>query len=448
MLESPEERPPSKVLRAGPRTKIGVRFAINIWGYNYSTIPANAINLSVINSSSFSVEFLSNPSLVNVDTNAFVSIKGGITSLWLYNGGIQEIPFEVLLNTDFACVDGVGPDISFQFNKISRVPENQFERLMEKIGCSFGNIYLGQNNIQNLTDGSFSNLIIANSLDLTGNQITQISSGAFQNISIGYQLQLGYNNITDIDPEAFEMATIDTLTLSYNQLIEIPYEAVTKINLTGDRMLQLDHNLIVNIHPEKFNVMLDGIGRSSISIDLSSNQITVLKQGVFRDLDNSWIGLMENKIIEMESESFYNVDFNSIFFLVLAENVTFANDTFRAPVSFESYDISIGQQKIDQPSSACILSNDSIPNICGNLQLSISNIFYMENYCPDILQNLACFNRITLSINLPGGDPKKQNFTYLGTIPSTITPLNSIELHTNPSSSGICFDGNKKDPPR
>lgn len=67
----------------------------------------------------------------------------------------------------------------------------------------------------------------------------------------------------------------------------------------------------------------------------------------------------------------------------------------------------------------------------------------MENYCPDILQNLACFNRITLSINLPGGDPKKQNLTNLGTIPSTITPLNSIELHTNPSSSGICFDGSE-----
>ena len=101
-----------------------------------------------------------------------------------------------------------------------------------------------------------------------------------------------------------------------------------KINFTGDRLFQLDNNLISEIDPENFNAMLDEIGRFSISIELASNQISSLKTGVFRDLENSWIGLNNNTIVEVEAGAIGNISFNSVFFLELAENVTFAKNAF------------------------------------------------------------------------------------------------------------------------
>lgn len=105
-----------------------------------------------------------------------------------------------------------------------------------------------------------------------------------------------------------------------------------KINFIGDRTIQLNNNLISGIEPKNFNEMLDDIGRSSISLDLSSNQISTLKTGTLRDLENSWIGLTDNKIYLTESDAIRNVSFISIFFLKLAANVSFANDTFHVRI--------------------------------------------------------------------------------------------------------------------
>lgn len=77
------------------------------------------------------------------------------------------------------------------------------------------------------------------------------------------------------------------------------------------------------------------------------------------------------------------------------------------------------------------------------MQISVSNLLYMEEYCSDLLAKLDCFNRVTLSLNLPAGDPKNQYLTNLGTIPRTNSPLNSLEFHADPSAAGICFDGSQ-----
>lgn len=89
------------------------------------------------------MEFLRNSGLEIVDENAFVSLKGGMNNFWIYDCGIFEIPFETLKNSEFSCKDGVGPDISFQFNKIAKIPAKNFENLMQVIGCPFGSIFLG-----------------------------------------------------------------------------------------------------------------------------------------------------------------------------------------------------------------------------------------------------------------------------------------------------------------
>lgn len=120
---------------------------------------------------------------------------------------------------------------------------------------------------------------------------------------------------------------------NFNTLMQLGYKSklflVTKVNLVGDRWIELDSNLINDLDPSKFNTMLNGIGRSGLQIDLARNNISVLKNGTIRDLDSVSIYLNENTLNAIASRAIQNFTGDSILYLQLAADGNFAADMFQ-----------------------------------------------------------------------------------------------------------------------
>ncbi|XP_068689088.1 probable glycoprotein hormone G-protein coupled receptor isoform X2 [Montipora foliosa] len=105
-------------------------------------------------------------------------------------------------------------------------------------------LWLSNNKIETLNSNMFTCLKNLEKLYLQRNLITNIQRNTFSGLTKLKQLYLNRNNIKTITPWAFDNCSLITLSLEYNQLLELPVfgreTEITHLEMTGNPIKKLD----------------------------------------------------------------------------------------------------------------------------------------------------------------------------------------------------------------
>ncbi|KAM5145415.1 leucine-rich repeat and fibronectin type III domain-containing protein 1-like isoform 1-T2 [Mantella aurantiaca] len=127
---------------------------------------------------------------------------------------------------------------------------------------------LSRNTISQIVPLAFSDLRSLRALHMNSNRLSFLRSEHFRGLGNLRHLILGNNQINSIQNGAFIefLPTVEDLDLSYNNLIELPWEDIGQmVNLNT---LTLDHNLIDYIAEGTFTML-----HKLVRLDMTSNQL-------------------------------------------------------------------------------------------------------------------------------------------------------------------------------
>ncbi|KAG7254199.1 hypothetical protein CRUP_030060, partial [Coryphaenoides rupestris] len=127
---------------------------------------------------------------------------------------------------------------------------------------------LSRNTISQIRPYAFADLQDLHALHLDGNRLTALDDAHFQGLVNLRHLILANNQLNSISDGAFQdfLETLEDLDLSYNNLVEIPWDTVAL--LASVNTLSLDHNLIESV-PEGIFSNLHKLAR----LDMTSNKL-------------------------------------------------------------------------------------------------------------------------------------------------------------------------------
>uniref|UniRef100_A0A8C4XGA6 Leucine-rich repeat and fibronectin type-III domain-containing protein 3 n=2 Tax=Erpetoichthys calabaricus TaxID=27687 RepID=A0A8C4XGA6_ERPCA len=127
---------------------------------------------------------------------------------------------------------------------------------------------LSRNTISQIIPSAFEDLHDLHALHLDSNRLTTISDEHFQGLANLRHLILSNNQLQSISEGSFEdfLETLEDLDLSYNNLVKIPWETISR--LVSVNTLNLDHNLIEFV-PEGIFSNLHKLAR----LDMTSNKL-------------------------------------------------------------------------------------------------------------------------------------------------------------------------------
>ncbi|XP_066560063.1 leucine-rich repeat and fibronectin type III domain-containing protein 1-like protein isoform X2 [Amia ocellicauda] len=127
---------------------------------------------------------------------------------------------------------------------------------------------LSRNTISQITPYTFSDLQDLHALHLDSNRLTMVNDSHFQGLINLRHLILSNNQLQTITEGSFEdfLETLEDLDLSYNNLVEIPWDTISR--LVSVNTLSLDHNLIEFV-PEGIFSNLHKLAR----LDMTSNKL-------------------------------------------------------------------------------------------------------------------------------------------------------------------------------
>ncbi len=188
--------------------------------------------------------------------------------------------------------------VNLDTNQITSVPKGIFSNLSQ---CN--NIFLGNNKISEIGQGSFKGLFNLIGLYLQNNKITSIKPGVFNHLSRCNFLQLFGNNISLVDKYAFlGMTRLDSLSLNANSISVI--ENGTFAGLKYLMSLGVRHNRITHIEQGSFTGLYN-----LKTLDLNFNRISVIEKGVFNNLMSCLkLFLCKNQISFIEKEVFHSME--------------------------------------------------------------------------------------------------------------------------------------------
>lgn len=163
------------------------------------------------------------------------------------------------------------------------------------------NIYLNNNELTEIVDGSFMNLQNLTVLDLSNNKIDNIKSGAFVNIMNIKVLRLNCNQLSSFKGELFNTGTsLEVLDISNNQLSYL-FPSSFKIH-PRLRAIYARSNKF-NFFPSELISSLQYLE----TIDLSGNSLKVIGELDFARLPKLRVLLLaHNQIDEVSEMSFHN----------------------------------------------------------------------------------------------------------------------------------------------
>ncbi|KAM9326159.1 leucine-rich repeat and fibronectin type III domain-containing protein 1-like isoform 2-T2 [Gastrophryne carolinensis] len=127
---------------------------------------------------------------------------------------------------------------------------------------------LSRNTISQIIPLAFSDLRSLRALHMNSNRLSTLRSEHFRGLGNLRHLILGNNQINSVQPGAFNefLPTVEDLDLSYNNLIELPWEDIGQmVNLNT---LTLDHNLIDYIAEGTFTML-----HKLVRLDMTSNRL-------------------------------------------------------------------------------------------------------------------------------------------------------------------------------
>ncbi|XP_019723881.1 leucine-rich repeat and fibronectin type III domain-containing protein 1-like protein isoform X2 [Hippocampus comes] len=127
---------------------------------------------------------------------------------------------------------------------------------------------LSRNTISQIRPLAFADLQDLHALHLDANRLTGLDDAHFQGLLNLRHLILANNQLHRITPGAFQdfLETLEDLDLSYNNLVEVPWDTISK--LVSVNTLSLDHNLIESV-PEGIFSNLHKLAR----LDMTSNKL-------------------------------------------------------------------------------------------------------------------------------------------------------------------------------
>lgn len=127
---------------------------------------------------------------------------------------------------------------------------------------------LSRNTISQIMPYAFSDLRGLHALHLDSNRLTSIGEDHFKGLVNLRHLILSNNQLSYISPGSLDdfVETIEDLDLSYNNLVDVPWQTVAK--LTNVNTVSLDHNLIEFV-PEGIFSNLHKLAR----LDMTSNKL-------------------------------------------------------------------------------------------------------------------------------------------------------------------------------
>ncbi|TKS80544.1 Leucine-rich repeat and fibronectin type III domain-containing protein 1-like protein [Collichthys lucidus] len=127
---------------------------------------------------------------------------------------------------------------------------------------------LSRNTISQIRPYAFADLQDLHALHLDANRLTTLDDSHFQGLVNLRHLILANNQLHSISEGAFQdfLETLEDLDLSYNNLVDIPWETIAQ--LVSVNTLSLDHNLIESV-PEGIFSNLHKLAR----LDMTSNKL-------------------------------------------------------------------------------------------------------------------------------------------------------------------------------
>lgn len=162
-----------------------------------------------------------------------------------------------------AAIDRRTVELRLQENFITAVRRKDFANMTGLL-----HLTLSRNTISQILPAAFSDLRRLRALHLDSNRLTVIKDDHFKGLTNLRHLILANNQLHSISPHAFDdfLATLEDLDLSYNNLIEVPWETIGR--LTNVNTLNMDHNLIENV-PQGVFTNLHKLAR----LDMTSNKL-------------------------------------------------------------------------------------------------------------------------------------------------------------------------------
>ncbi len=250
-------------------------------------------------------------SIVAADSLTFLS------SLRILNLSANHL--EVLPETLFSNNKEIR-EIYLQNNGLYQVPAKLFSRLEQLVILNLSN-----NKISQIDDDPFSGLIRLVVLDLSRNALTHVKSKFFKDLLVLQILDLRNNSIGFIEENAFlPLYNLHTLNLAENRLHQISANLFNGLFVLSK--LILSNNLIVNVHAQAFKncSALKELDLSSNAIteipialteltflrtlDLGENQITMLKNGLFKNMESlTGLRLVDNSIGNLTDGMFWDL---------------------------------------------------------------------------------------------------------------------------------------------
>lgn len=276
-------------------------------------------------------------------------------------------------------------EIDLSFNKISKIDNDENDiyvyRKLKKLNLSY-------NQLSNLPDAIFNNIVELEYLDLSHNFITNITLTTFEGIKKLKVLYLSHNNIEDINSSLFRFNKLTELYVNNNKIKNILARDFEK--LIELEVLDLSNNLIITMDENVFSNLI-----VLKQIDLSGNLLTAIDKDTFSMTANlQSIDLSENKLTELPLRLFQAK--NISFFSVEQNNLegSLRKDTFEGLQLITKLDMSY--QSIKSIEDFAFFGLDNLTE----LLLNNNNIESLSNKSFQSLRNLVHLdlsnNRITI----------------------------------------------------
>ena len=217
--------------------------------------------------------------------------------------------------------------------------------------------------ISRLAEFDFDGLSSLESLWLGGNQLAELSAGVFAELTELQRLDLGQNQLTHLPPAAFTgLSSLESLWLNGNRLDELAVGVFAGLSNLKDLLLY--GNLLTDLPSGVFT----GLPRLE-SLVLEFNQLSELPSGTFAGLPNlGTLGLGFNQLSELPPGTFTGLP--SLEYLYLGANrIELSRGIFAGLSNLES--LGLGSNQLSELPSGIFagLSNLSHLRLAGN-QLS------------------------------------------------------------------------------